>query len=128
LRQNSSKAADQTIEDGMARLIARIFGFLSFCAGMVVGILDGTRAIAANALDLTPFGATLMWLFPRQFPLLETAVTQNIHPLLWDPLLLNLFLLPAIAVLFGLGILLLILGRDKHDIAIGAEQAKVSGA
>jgi hypothetical protein len=110
----------------MARAVARILGFLSFCAGMVIGVLDGTRAIAADSLELTPFGAAILWLFPRQFPFLEVAIRQNIHPLLWDPLLLTLFLLPAVAVLFGLGMLLLILGRDKTTAAISADQASVS--
>ncbi len=110
----------------MIRILARMLGIGMLVAGMMVGILDGTRAIAANTLDLTPFGATVQWLLPRQFPFLQAGITQMLHPLLWDPLLVSVFLAPALVVLFVLGLVLLIFGRDKRRRGFGGEQPEIS--
>ncbi|MGL5116347.1 MAG: hypothetical protein ACRC7C_13585, partial [Beijerinckiaceae bacterium] len=74
---------------------------------------DGAKSLDQSSLVLTPLGAVLFWLFPKQFPIIEPAVARHVHPFLWDPLLLNFFLLPAILVCFTLGTLLLILARNR---------------
>jgi hypothetical protein len=98
----------------MLRILARILGFLALGGGMAAGIYDGAKSIADGGITLTPLGATGFWLFPRQFPVIEPAVTRHIHPLLWDPLLLNLFLLPTVIVLFAAGTALLVAGRTAE--------------
>jgi hypothetical protein len=95
------------------RKAAQILGLLALAAGFFVGVLDSTRSIANNTIELTPLGATGFWLLPKQFVLLEPAITRNIHPLLWDPLLLNFLMLPTVVVLFVAGTVLLIAARDK---------------
>ena len=62
---------------------------------------------------VTPLGTTAFALFPKYFPILEPAVARHIHPLLWDPVLLNFFLLPTALVLIVIGALLLYFGRPK---------------
>jgi hypothetical protein len=104
------------------RKVAQLFGLLAVAAGFLVGVLDVTRSVANNALELTPLGATSFWLAPKQFILLEPAITRNIHPLLWDPLLLNVLLLPTVLVLFVVGTVLLILGKHKTEKMAFPEQ------
>lgn len=95
----------------MFRFIVRLLGIGLLVAGVGVGVIDGARSLDQSSVVLTPLGAALFWLFPRQFPIIEPAITRHVHPALWDPVLLNVFLLPAVIVCFALGALLLVLAR-----------------
>ncbi len=95
----------------MLRLLFRFLGILAVAAAFATLIIDGTRSIAGGGLSLTPFGQTVISFFPTQFPLLKPAVEQNIHPLLWDPVLLTLFLMPTWLIIGMGGLILLALTR-----------------
>jgi hypothetical protein len=97
----------------MFRFIIRFLGLGLLLAGFAVGVIDGAKSLDQSSLVLTPLGAALFWLLPRQFPIIEPAVTRHVHPFLWDPVLLNLFLLPAVLVCLALGTLLLVLARRR---------------
>ena len=99
----------------MFRFLARLVGLVLIATGFVGLIIDGTRSIANNAISFTPVGEVAFRLFPRGFPLIEPAVTRYVHPWLWDPVLLNFFLLPASVVGFILGALLLWLARPRPE-------------
>jgi hypothetical protein len=99
----------------MLRFLARLVGLLLIAAGFVGLIIDGTRSIANSALSFTPLGEIAFRLFPKGFPLIEPAVTRYVHPWLWDPVLLNFFLLPASVVAFILGAVLLWLARPRPE-------------
>jgi hypothetical protein len=103
----------------MLRTLTRWMGYLLLAAAMGLGIYDGARSIAGAGLEATPLGAAAFWLFPKHFPILEPAVTRHVHPLLWDPVLLNLFLLPAALVLFVLGGIALFLGQQPRRAVAG---------
>jgi hypothetical protein len=99
----------------MLRFLARFVGLLLIAAGFVGLVVDGTRSVANNALSFTPLGQVLYDRFPKLFPLIEPAVTRNLHPWLWDPVLLNIFLAPASILGFLTGALLLWLGRPPAE-------------
>ncbi|KAA2244378.1 hypothetical protein [Salinarimonas soli] len=99
----------------MFRFLARLVGFLLIAAGFVGLVVDGTRSIANTAVMFMPLGELLFAAFPKTFPLIEPAVTRHIHPFLWNPILLNLFTLPASLLAFGLGVLLLWAGRKPVE-------------
>jgi hypothetical protein len=99
----------------MLRFLARVLGLLLVAAGFVGLVIDGTRSIANGAVSFTPLGELAFSLFPQSFPLIEPAVTRHVHPWLWDPVLLNLFLLPASVVGFALGAALLWLGQKPPE-------------
>ena len=99
----------------MFRFFVRLIGLLLVAAGFVGIVIDGTRSIANSALSFTPLGQVLFQVFPSTFPLIEPAVTRHVHPVLWDPILLNLFLLPASIVAFVLGAILLWLARKPVE-------------
>jgi hypothetical protein len=99
----------------MLRFLARMVGLLLVAAGFVGLVIDGTRSMANSAVSFTPLGELGFLLFPKHFPILEPAVTRHVHPFLWDPVLLNFFLLPASVVGFAIGALLLWLGQKPDD-------------
>ena len=109
----------------MLRKCAQLLGWILIATGFCVGVLDGTRSIADNAVELTPLGASGFWLLPKYFAMLEPAITRNIHPLLWDPLLINILLLPTVVVLFVGGTMLLIAGKGKSDVVALPDQMPV---
>jgi hypothetical protein len=100
----------------MLRSLARILGFAALAIAMVAGVIDGARGLADGAPGLTSLGMSGHWLFPRQFPVLETAIMQHMHPLL-----MSLLLLPTLFVMFALGTVLLIAGRPKQAPIVAPE-------
>jgi hypothetical protein len=98
----------------MFRFLLRVLGLLLLAAGFVGLVIDATRSVANSQVVFTPFGELAFSLFPRSFPLLEPAVTR-IHPVLWDPIVRNLLLMPASVFGFALGAALLRLGRRPPE-------------
>ena len=97
------------------RFLVRVLGLLIVAAGFVGVVIDGTKSIANSQVEFIPLGELAFALFPRQFPILEPAVTRHVHPFLWDPVLLNFFLLPASIVGVVLGAVLLWLGQKPPE-------------
>ena len=97
----------------MTRLLFRILGLVLLAGAFAACVIDGARSIADDHLSITPMGATAYWAFPNKFPLLQPFVERQIHPFLWDPILLNLLKLPSWAVLGVLGAALLYAVRKR---------------
>lgn len=95
----------------MIKALFRIVAFLLLAAGFVAAVMDGARSLANSTLDYAVLGATLFRLLGERFLLIQPAVERHLHPLLWDPLLLNITLLPTSLVLLGLGFLAYRIGR-----------------
>ena len=98
----------------MLRFLARALGLVLLAAGFVGLVVDATRSIANSRASFTPLGELAQTVFPQTFPLIEPGV-RNVHPVLWDPLLLNVFLLPASVLGFVLGALLLWAGQKPAE-------------
>jgi hypothetical protein len=99
----------------MLRFLARVVGLVLVAAGFVGLVVDGTASIANGTISFTPLGDMAFAAFPRAFPLIEPTVTRQVHPWLWDPVLLNLFRMPASIVAFVLGAALLWLGQKPPE-------------
>jgi hypothetical protein len=97
----------------MIRLIVRLIGLVLLAAGFAALIIDGTRSIAGNRLLMTPFSQTVQWVIPTKFPLLQAIVVRDLHPLLWDPVLVSILKLPTSLVLGATGLALLVLARKR---------------
>lgn len=103
----------------MLRFLLRLLGYLCVAAGFVGLVLDGARSIANSTLLFTPLGETLTIMLRERYALIQPMVERNIHPLLWDPVLLNLMKAPAALVAFVIGFFLLWLGaKPKPQIGI----------
>ncbi|MCU4181789.1 hypothetical protein [Bosea sp. BH3] len=93
------------------RFLLRLIGYLLVAAGFIVAVIDGARSIANSTPRFTALGDTLVALLHERYALLQPAIERNLHPMLWDPVLLSLVRMPAALVALLLGFLLLWLGR-----------------
>lgn len=96
------------------RFFVRMLGYLVVAAGFVVLLTDGARSIANSAWQFTPLGEALAMLLRDRFLLLQPAIERNLHPLLWDPVLLTLMRAPLSLVALLLGFLLFRLGAPPR--------------
>ena len=99
----------------MFRFLLRALGLCLVAAGFVGLVVDGTRSVANNALSFTPIGELGYALFKERYLLLQPAIERHVHPLLWDPVVLNLTLAPASLVALGLGGLLIWVGQPPKE-------------
>jgi hypothetical protein len=98
----------------MVRFLLRLLGYVLIAAGFVSLVIDGARSIANSALQFTPLSATLSTLLGERYQSLQPAIERNLHPLLWDPVLLNLMRSPTALAALLLGFLLLRLGAQPE--------------
>lgn len=101
------------------RFLLRLLGYVLIAAGFVALVIDGARSIANSTLQFTALGEILASVLRERYPMIQSTVERQIHPLLWDPVLLNLMLAPAALIALLLGFLLLRLGaRAEPGIGI----------
>ncbi|WP_377844493.1 hypothetical protein [Bosea sp. UC22_33] len=98
------------------RFLLRLIGYLSVAAGFVALVIDGARSIANAGLRFTPVSEVLIAVIQERYQLIQPAIERNLHPWLWDPLLLSLMRAPAAAAALLLGFALLWLGRRPDEV------------
>lgn len=97
----------------MIRFVFRILGFFLLAGAFAALVIDGTRSIAAGVLSLTPFGKTIAWLAPDKIQSLKPTL-DHLTPLLWDPVMVHLLLLPTWLVVGVVGTLIMVLGQKPR--------------
>ncbi len=98
------------------RVLVRMLGYLLVAGGFVALLTDGARSIANSALRFTPLGETALTFLGERFRQLQPAVERNLHPMLWDPVLVHLLQVPTAAAGLLLGFLLLWLGAAPKSV------------
>jgi hypothetical protein len=99
------------VDASVIKRLFRILAFLLLAAGFVAAIMDGARSLANATLDYARVGSTAARLLGDRFGQLQPNIERNIHPMLWDPALSTLFVLPTSVVLLVLGLICYRLGR-----------------
>ncbi|MGO4170583.1 hypothetical protein [Bosea sp. TAF32] len=79
-------------------------------------MIDGARSIANSALRFTAVSETLTALIHERYAQIQPAIERNLHPLLWDPMLLSVMRLPTSLAALLLGFALLWLGRQPEPL------------
>lgn len=97
----------------MIRLFFRFVGLLLLAGAFVALVVDGTRSFAAGGVAIVPLGRILPLLSPEALLKLRGLIEPHV-PLLWDPVLVSLLLLPSWIVLGITGIVLLALTRPRR--------------
>jgi hypothetical protein len=95
------------------RFLLRFVGLILLAGAFAAAVIDGARSLAAQQVALTPMGVALDLAFPSKFPLLQPFVEKRLHPLLWDPVLLDILSAPAFLDLAVLGFALIYLVRPR---------------
>lgn len=99
----------------MFRFLFRILGLLLLAAGFVGAVIDGARSIANSSVLFTPLSEVGSRVLGDRYLLIQPGLERHVHPLLWDPVVLNLTRAPAALVAFGLGAILLWLARPRRE-------------
>lgn len=97
------------------RFLVRVIGFLAVATGFVALIIDGTRSLADSRLTYTPVRSIVEPFAGARLADFGAMIQRDIHPLLWDPVLVTLLNLPLAAVGLVLGFLLMRLGQPKPE-------------
>jgi hypothetical protein len=94
----------------MVRLLLRFLGLCLLAAAFVTLLGDVTRSVAGARLYVTPLRETLAALAPGKLALAQAFVERQVHPFIWDPVLVDLMRLPVWLALGAVGCLAIWLG------------------
>ena len=94
------------------RFLFRLVGLVLLAGAFAALLVDGTRSVAAGSLAVLPFGRTLMTISPDGFQKLRMVVEAKL-PVLWDPVLVTMFLMPTWVVFGVVGLVLLATTRAR---------------
>ena len=97
----------------MIRFVLRFIGLWLLAGGFVALVLDGVRSIASSRLVLTQFGATWSTLSEATLSRFQAWVEATLPGWVWPTLAEPALTAPLFAVLGGIGIVLLFLGRRR---------------
>jgi hypothetical protein len=95
----------------MFRLLLRFLGLCLLAIAFVALLGDVIHSVAGARLSVTPLGETLMALAPGKLALAQAFVARQVHPFIWDPVLVDLMRLPAWLAVGAIGCLAIRLGR-----------------
>ena len=100
----------------MIRFLLRMIGLFSLAAAFILVIYDGTKSIASNAVLLTSVRTLWDTLNAASLQSLRPLIEDTATPYLWDPVFTGFLAWPSWAVLAGLGVVLILLGRKKRPL------------
>lgn len=92
------------------RLLAGIFLLLASLAL----IADVTRSMNSRTTVTTSVATQWRSVSPQSLTNAQNAVSKHIHPLVWDPLIWRLLLLPGWFLFGAIGLILALLGRRRR--------------
>ena len=95
------------------RFLLRVLGLLALAGAFAALIVDGTRSVAAGQFVLMSLGRLITVVSPDGFVKLRTAIETH-APMLWDPVMVTILLLPTWCVLGVLGLVLMGLARPPR--------------
>lgn len=97
----------------MIKGLFRFVAFLLLAAGFVGTVMDAARSLANSSLDYARLGDTVQRVLGDRVLQVQAAIERNIHPLLWDPVMSSLLLVPTSLLLLALGLGCYRIGRRE---------------
>lgn len=97
----------------MIRFLLRFLGMWLLAGGFVALVLDGVRSIASSAPLITPLGDAWMAVSETTLGQFQTFVEARLPAGSWGSVIVPLLDAPVAAVLGGLGLLLMLIGRRR---------------
>ena len=96
------------------RLLAHIVGWTLLIVALVIAIRDGLSSLDQNQFVVRPLGQLWYEIDPPSLNTLQAAVERYISPALWDPAIITVLQVPAVAFFGVLGIVFLLLSRASR--------------
>jgi hypothetical protein len=100
----------------MIRFLLRSVGFFALAAAFLLVIYDGTRSIAGSAVFITSVRTLWDTLNAASLAALRPLIEGRLGHVAWDPVFVSFLNAPSWAVLGGLGVVLILLGRKKRPL------------
>jgi len=95
------------------RWFLRVLGTWLLGLALILLVVDGTRMLAADSFLFSTIGELWDQLAPGARDAMGQSVQTTVHPLLWDPVITTFLAWPGWAVLGGIGIVLMVIGRSR---------------
>ncbi|MCR9237853.1 MAG: hypothetical protein NXI17_14390 [Alphaproteobacteria bacterium] len=103
----------------MIRFIFRILGFWLFAGAFVALVLDGARSITSGDLIITPMGSTWFALHSDSLNLAQAVIQRNVHPYVWDPVMISILAAPTWLVIGVISLLFIAIGKKRRGVVEG---------
>jgi hypothetical protein len=100
----------------MVRFLFRSVGFLALVAAFLMVVYDGMKSIVDSRLTITSVRGLWEMLHAASLQSLRPLIEQNLGPVAWDPVFVSFLNAPCWAVLGGLGIVFILLGRKRRPL------------
>ena len=94
-------------------MIGRFLAWLFIALGVGVFAYDVWVFLNSGAVRLTALGQLWYWIHPGSLNLVQAVVERYVHPFLWDPININVLLVPAAVLFLAIGILFALLFRRR---------------
>jgi hypothetical protein len=98
----------------MLRLLLRLMGLILLAGGFAAFIVDASRSFTTHRLSLTSFETLASILAAKNLTNGPALAAGYVPAWLWDPVVQEIFHLPAFAVLATLALFALWLGRPPR--------------
>ena len=99
----------------MLKLIFRTLALLALAMALITAVLDLTRSIADSAVVVTPMGIDWYRISPGTLNFSQSLVQDYLHPLLWDPVIQTILMMPSWVVFSGIWLIFTLMGRDRRS-------------
>ena len=100
--------------------VLRALAWIFLLVAMIALVGDLTRANTGGALVMTSSLAHWKSMAPQSLAAFSGFIQKLVHPVLWDPLMTRVLLLPAWLLIGAIGVMTALLGRRKRRVNIFA--------
>ncbi len=101
-------------------VVLRVLAWCLLIVATIAFISDVTRSNTSGGIVVTSTLIHWKTMAPQSLAAFTSFIQRASHPLLWDPVLVRLLVLPAWATIGALGLLCGVLGRKKRRVNIFA--------
>ncbi len=101
-------------------VVLRVLAWIFLIVATVAFISDLTRSSTTGGMVVTSTLIHWKTFAPQSLAAFTSFVQRTLHPLVWDPVLVRLLILPAWVAIGALGLTCAVLGRKKRRVNIFA--------
>ncbi|MEP7031335.1 MAG: hypothetical protein ABI830_10420 [Pseudolabrys sp.] len=100
----------------MIRFLFRFIGLFCLAGAFILVIYDGMKSIAASQVYFTSVRTLWELINAGSLAKVRPLIEPYANGILWDPAMTGILAAPALSLLAGFGIILLLLGRKKKPL------------